>query len=81
MGPIFLFFIDRFLRMVQSRRQVAGVSARVLPSGLVELKIPKQPGMYDFILIMNTSAPNSFYYIPLSHGLLVRFSKTRSEHT
>ncbi|XP_024367800.1 ferric reduction oxidase 6 [Physcomitrium patens] len=43
-GPIFLFFIDRFLRMVQSRRQVRGVSARILPSGLVELKIPKQTG-------------------------------------
>jgi ferric-chelate reductase len=47
MGPIFLFFIDRFLRMMQSRRQVTGVSAQILPSGLVELKIPKQPGKYD----------------------------------
>lgn len=46
-GPIFLFFIDRFLRMVQSRRQVRGVSARILPSGLVELKIPKQTGEYS----------------------------------
>lgn len=43
MGPIFLFFIDRFLRMVQSRRQVKGVTARILPSGLVEVKIPKHP--------------------------------------
>lgn len=44
MGPVLLFFIDRFLRMVQSRREVTGVHARVLPSGLIELKIPKQPG-------------------------------------
>jgi ferric-chelate reductase len=44
MGPIFLFFVDRFLRMVQSQRQVTGVSAQILPSGLVELKIPRQPG-------------------------------------
>lgn len=44
MGPILLFFVDRFLRMVQSWKQITGVSARVLPSGLVELKIPKQSG-------------------------------------
>lgn len=44
MGPILLFFIDRFLRMVQSWREVDGVKARMLPSGLVELKIPRQPG-------------------------------------
>jgi len=40
MGGIFLFFIDRFLRMVQSRKRITGVSAQVLPNGLVELKIP-----------------------------------------
>ena len=44
MGTIFLFFVDRFLRMVQSRGEVQGVSARVLPSGVVELNIPKQQG-------------------------------------
>lgn len=44
MGPIFLFFVDRFLRMVQSWGEVRGVSAQVLPSGVVELKIPKQQG-------------------------------------
>lgn len=46
MGAIFLFFIDRFLRMVQSRKRVTGVSAQVLPSGVVELKIPIKQGMF-----------------------------------
>ena len=45
MGGIFLFFIDRFLRMVQSRKRLTGVSAQVLPSGIVELKIPIKQGM------------------------------------
>lgn len=44
MGGIFLFFVDRFLRLVQSRRQLTSVSAQVLPSGVVELKIPKHAG-------------------------------------
>lgn len=58
MGPIFLFFIDRFLRMVQSRRQVTGVTARVLPSGLVELKIPKQPGFkYNTLSFVYLNVP------------------------
>jgi ferric-chelate reductase len=45
MGSVFLFSIDRFLRLVQSRRRVYGVSARVLSSGVIELKIPKRPGI------------------------------------
>ena len=45
MGRVFLFFIDQFLRLVQSRRRVTGVSARVLSSGVIELKIPKRPGI------------------------------------
>ncbi|KAG0568392.1 hypothetical protein KC19_6G016700 [Ceratodon purpureus] len=45
MGGVFLFFIDRFLRMLQSRRRLTGVSARVLPSGIVELKIPIKQGI------------------------------------
>lgn len=58
MGPIFLFFIDRFLRMVQSQRQVTGVSARILPSGLVELKIPRQPGFkYNTLSFLYLNVP------------------------
>ncbi|KAG0625701.1 hypothetical protein M758_2G074700 [Ceratodon purpureus] len=58
MGPVILFFIDRFLRMVQSRRQVTGVSARILPSGLVELKIPRQPGFkYNTLSFLYLNIP------------------------
>lgn len=46
MGGIFLYFIDRFLRMVQSRKRLTGVTAQVLPSGLVELKIPIKQGIF-----------------------------------
>ena len=45
MGRVFLFFIDQFLRLVQSRRPVTGVSARVLSSDVIELKIPKRQGI------------------------------------
>jgi len=44
LGAIFLFFVDRFLRFVQSRRPVTGVSARLLPSGVIELSIPTHAG-------------------------------------
>ncbi|KAG0577508.1 hypothetical protein KC19_5G161700 [Ceratodon purpureus] len=58
MGPILLFFIDRFLRMVQSRRAVTGVSARILPSGLVELKIPRQSGFkYNALSFLYLNVP------------------------
>ncbi|KAK4770285.1 hypothetical protein SAY87_030817 [Trapa incisa] len=38
---IFLFVIDRYLRFLQSRRRVRLLSARLLPSGLVELNFAK----------------------------------------
>lgn len=43
LGGVLLFFIDRFIRMVQSQQAVSILSARVLPSGYVELKFPKSP--------------------------------------
>jgi len=46
LAGVLLFFIDRFVRMVQSQSPVSILSARVLPSGVVELKFPKSPGTY-----------------------------------
>lgn len=40
-APVLLFFLDRFFRMVQSRRKVDVLSARILPSGAMELKFSK----------------------------------------
>ncbi|KAL3701380.1 hypothetical protein R1sor_019402 [Riccia sorocarpa] len=39
--PILLFFLDRFIRMIQSRTSVDILSTRVLPSGAIELKFAK----------------------------------------
>ncbi|GMP88218.1 hypothetical protein CsSME_00040283 [Camellia sinensis var. sinensis] len=40
-GGIFLFILDRFLRLCQSRRTVNVISASCLPCGTVELVISK----------------------------------------
>lgn len=58
MGGVFLFFIDRFLRMVQSRKRLTGVSAQVLPSGIVELKIPIKQGFeYNALSFVYINVP------------------------
>ncbi|KAG0625705.1 hypothetical protein M758_2G075000 [Ceratodon purpureus] len=58
MGGIFLFFIDRFLRMVQSRKRLTSVSAQVLPSGIVELKIPIKQGFeYNALSFVYINVP------------------------
>ncbi|XP_073396120.1 ferric reduction oxidase 6 isoform X2 [Physcomitrium patens] len=57
-GGIFLFFIDRFLRFVQSQKRITGVTAQVLPSGVVELKIPIQQGFeYNALSFMYINVP------------------------
>jgi hypothetical protein len=42
--PALLFFIDRFLRMLQSRRLVHVLCAKLHESGAVELVLPVDPG-------------------------------------
>ena len=41
--PIMLFFIDRFLRMIQSSTVVRVSSAKLLENGAVELLLPLNP--------------------------------------
>ncbi|BBN00036.1 ferric-chelate reductase [Marchantia polymorpha subsp. ruderalis] len=41
--PVLLYFIDRFIRLVQSRKNVEILKARLLPSGAVELKFLTPP--------------------------------------
>ncbi|OAE33833.1 hypothetical protein AXG93_1193s1320 [Marchantia polymorpha subsp. ruderalis] len=43
--PVLLFFLDRFMRMVQSRKAVDVLSTRLLPSGAIELKFAKPASM------------------------------------
>ena len=41
--PVMLFFIDRFLRMIQSSTVVRVSSAKLLENGAVELSLPLNP--------------------------------------
>ncbi|XP_023636972.1 ferric reduction oxidase 4 isoform X1 [Capsella rubella] len=43
---IFLFFIDRYLRFLQSTKRTRLVSARILPSDNLELTFSKTPGLH-----------------------------------
>lgn len=43
-GGMFLFFVDRFIRMVQSRHSLSLAATKVYPSGAMELKLRKAPG-------------------------------------
>ncbi|BFI31287.1 ferric-chelate reductase [Marchantia polymorpha subsp. ruderalis] len=63
-APVLLFFLDRFFRMVQSRRKVDVLSARILPSGAMELKFSK---------------PSSLNYYPLSFLYVLFPSVSRFE--
>ncbi|BBM97679.1 ferric-chelate reductase [Marchantia polymorpha subsp. ruderalis] len=49
-APVLLFFLDRFFRMVQSRRKVDVLSARILPSGAMELKFAKPSSLNYYSL-------------------------------
>ncbi|PRQ17225.1 putative ferric-chelate reductase (NADH) [Rosa chinensis] len=42
---IFLFGLDKLLRIIQSRPQTCILSARVFPSKAIELMLPKDPGL------------------------------------
>ncbi|KAJ6804536.1 ferric reduction oxidase 2-like [Iris pallida] len=42
---VYLFMVDRYLRFLQSRRNVRLISARLLPSETVELNFSKSPGL------------------------------------
>ncbi|GLJ11039.1 hypothetical protein SUGI_0141080 [Cryptomeria japonica] len=42
---IFLFFLDRYLRFLQSQKTVHVISARKLPSNIVQLVIAKHPSL------------------------------------
>lgn len=56
---LYLFVIDRFLRLLQSRQKVRLVSARVLPCETVELNFSKTPGLkYTPTSTMFVNIPN-----------------------
>ncbi|KAH0923307.1 LOW QUALITY PROTEIN: hypothetical protein HID58_023325 [Brassica napus] len=55
---IFLFFIDRYLRFLQSTKRSRLVSARILPSDNLELTFAKTPGLHY------TPTSILFLYVP-----------------
>lgn len=46
----YLFLVDRYLRLLQSRQRVRVVSARLLPCESLELNLAKSPGKAIYIL-------------------------------
>ncbi|XP_065860129.1 ferric reduction oxidase 4-like [Euphorbia lathyris] len=56
---IFLFLIDRYLRFLQSMQHARLLSARLLPSGTLELNFSKHPGLhYNPTSIMFLNVPS-----------------------
>ena len=55
---IFLFLVDRFLRFLQSRQRARLVSARLLPSGIVELNFSKSQGKTTLMIYLNSKLSN-----------------------
>ena len=59
MGPIFLFFLDRFMRFWQSRQLIQVSRARVSFDGIIELKVPRSSTlMYDALSFMFLKVPS-----------------------
>lgn len=57
---IFLFGLDKLLRIIQSRPETCILSARVFPSKAIELILPKDPGKFPYssLVISNTFGSN-----------------------
>lgn len=47
---LYLFVLDRYLRLLQSQQHVKLISARVLPCEFVELNFAKSPGINHCII-------------------------------
>lgn len=55
----YLFVVDRYLRLLQSRQRVRVLSARVLPCKSLELNLAKSPGLsYNPLSIMFINVPS-----------------------
>ncbi|KAH9329165.1 hypothetical protein KI387_001273, partial [Taxus chinensis] len=66
---IFLFFLDRYLRLLQSRKTVHVVSARKLPSDIVKMVIAKHSSMVytpKSILLLNLPFISRLEWHPFS---------------
>ncbi|PON96999.1 Phthalate dioxygenase reductase [Trema orientale] len=66
---IFLFFIDRYLRFLQSRDRVRLLSARVLPGGNFEMNFAKSPGLQynpTSILFINVPTISKLQWHPFT---------------
>lgn len=50
--PVLLFFVDRFIRFVQSRKTVDVLSAKVLASGAMELRVSKPESTFQSLVFL-----------------------------
>lgn len=51
--PLLIFFLDRFMRAVQSRKSVDVLSAKVYTNGLIELRFAKPASKYACLCHLN----------------------------
>lgn len=65
--PVLIFFLDRFMRAVQSRKAVDVLSAKVYSSGIIELKFAKPASTYACLCHLNLK----FGQVEYSHNSLV----------
>ena len=54
---IFLFVLDKFLRVIQSRPKTCILSARVFPCRAIELTLPKDPSKHSTIIFSRYLSP------------------------
>lgn len=69
LAGVLLFFIDRFVRMVQSQSPVSILSARTLSSGVIELKFPRSQELkYNALgfIFINVPEISKFQWHPFS---------------
>lgn len=69
LAGVLLYFTDRFIRMLQSQQPISILSARILPSGVLELKFPKSPKLkYSALgfIFVNVPSISKFQWHPFS---------------
>ncbi|KAJ0106605.1 hypothetical protein Patl1_18122 [Pistacia atlantica] len=79
-GGIFLFGLDKLLRIIQSRPQSSILSARVFPSKAIELVLPKDPSLKyapTSILFMKIPSISKFQW----HSFSITSSSSVDDHT
>ncbi|KAK2663669.1 hypothetical protein Ddye_002243 [Dipteronia dyeriana] len=79
-GGIFLFALDKLLRILQSRPETCILSAKVFPSKAIELTLPKDPSLKftpTSVLFMKIPSISKFQW----HSFSITSSSSIDDHT